>query len=111
VAARAELSKLPDHIAFLLLVDSQDEQELPWEQLASLVLWSITLGVHSISLYDLRGQLKLNQEPFDQRQFPSIDLFRQLVKSICLDFTLQIFNSNLQCIHFLSSGKVLYGSQ
>lgn len=59
--AREQLSKLPQHIAFLLLMDSQEEQ-LPWEELASLILWSIGLGIHTISLYDLQGRLKLNQD-------------------------------------------------
>ena len=47
-------------MAFLLLEDSWEREE---EQLASLILWAITIGVHSFSLYDPRGRLKLNQGP------------------------------------------------
>ena len=61
LAAKAQLSRLPEHVAFLLLLDSGEQ--LPWEELASLVLWSISLGIHTISLYDLRGHIKINQGP------------------------------------------------
>jgi hypothetical protein len=66
LAVRAQLTKLPDHVAYLLLLDSCEEQ-LPWEQLACLVLWSISMGIHTISLYDMRGQLKINQAQFMPR--------------------------------------------
>jgi hypothetical protein len=60
LAAKAQLTKLPDHIALLLLEDSWQQQQ---EQLASLVLWAVCFGIHSFSLYDPRGRLKLDQGP------------------------------------------------
>jgi len=49
-------SKIPKHIAFLVL-----ENDIVYDDLASLVMWSVLVGINAISLYDVHGKLKKNQ--------------------------------------------------
>jgi len=56
-AEKQKLTKVPDHIAFILL-----EEMISYPDLASLVIWSIALDIQHISLYDAHGRLKLNQK-------------------------------------------------
>ena len=49
-------SKIPKHIAFLVL-----ENDIVYDDLASLVVWSLLVGINVISLYDVHGKLKKNQ--------------------------------------------------
>jgi hypothetical protein len=51
-------------VAFLLLCEEQQQQLLSWDQLACLVLWTVSVGIRTISLYDVRGLLKVNQARF-----------------------------------------------
>jgi hypothetical protein len=51
-----DLTKRPQHIAFLLL-----EREVHYPDLVRLVVWSVEAGVRLISLYDPRGRLKAHQ--------------------------------------------------
>jgi len=50
------ISKLPKHIAFLVL-----ENDVVYDDLAKLVIWSLLVGINVISLYDVHGKLKQNQ--------------------------------------------------
>ena len=49
-------SKIPKHIAFLVM-----ENDIVYDDLASLVMWSVLVGINAISLYDVHGKLKRNQ--------------------------------------------------
>ena len=49
-------SKIPKHIAFLVL-----ENDIVYDDLASLVVWSVLVGINVVSLYDVHGKLKKNQ--------------------------------------------------
>ena len=49
-------SKIPKHIAFLVL-----ENDIVYDDLANLVMWSVLVGINVISLYDVHGKLKKNQ--------------------------------------------------
>eukprot|EP00092_Neocalanus_flemingeri_P030439 GFUD01033041.1.p1 GENE.GFUD01033041.1~~GFUD01033041.1.p1 ORF type:complete len:291 (+),score=29.78 GFUD01033041.1:56-928(+) len=51
------LNKLPKHIAFIVL-----EDPLSYSDLASLVIWCIAAEINVISLFDMHGKLKRNQE-------------------------------------------------
>jgi len=51
------LTKIPEHISFLMLESSVTEKSL-----AELVAWSLVLGIQNISLYDHKGRLKENQD-------------------------------------------------
>ena len=50
------ISKLPKHIAFLVL-----ENDIVYDDVAKLVIWSLLVGINAISLYDVHGKLKRNQ--------------------------------------------------
>jgi len=49
-------SKIPKHIAFLVV-----ENDIVYDDLAKLVMWSLLVGINAISLYDVHGKLKKNQ--------------------------------------------------
>jgi len=49
-------SKIPKHIAFLVI-----ENDIVYDDLASLVVWSLLVGINVVSLYDVHGKLKKNQ--------------------------------------------------
>lgn len=51
------LDKIPKHIAFLLLEDS-----INYSTTASLIAWSLVVGIENISVYDPAGELKRNQD-------------------------------------------------
>jgi len=51
------LDKIPKHIAFILLEDS-----INYSTTASLIAWSLVVGIENISLYDPAGELKQNQD-------------------------------------------------
>ena len=46
-----ELRKIPMHIAVVV-----QEKELSYSDLANVVVWSFSAGVHTVSLYDPRGK-------------------------------------------------------
>ena len=46
-----ELRKIPMHIAVIV-----QEEELSYNDLANIVVWSFSAGVHTVSLYDPRGK-------------------------------------------------------
>ena len=50
------ISKLPKHVAFLVL-----ENDVVYDDVAKLVIWSLLVGINVISLYDVHGKLKKNQ--------------------------------------------------
>jgi len=50
------ISKLPKHIAFLVL-----ENDILYDDVAKLVIWSLLVGINVISLYDVHGKMKRNQ--------------------------------------------------
>ena len=50
------MSKLPKHIAFLVL-----ENDILYDDMAKLVIWSLLVGINVISLYDVHGKMKRNQ--------------------------------------------------
>jgi len=50
------ISKLPRHVAFLIL-----ENDIVYDDVAKLVIWSLLVGINAISLYDVHGKLKRNQ--------------------------------------------------
>jgi len=50
------ISKLPKHVAFLVL-----ENDIVYDDVAKLVIWSLLVGINAISLYDVHGKLKRNQ--------------------------------------------------
>jgi len=54
---KQRLTKMPEHIAFLVL-----EDHICCTDLANLVVWSIALDIRHISLYDVSGRLKQCQE-------------------------------------------------
>jgi dehydrodolichyl diphosphate syntase complex subunit NUS1 len=54
---RESLTKLPNHIAFIVL-----ENYIDYNALASLVVWCVVVGVENISLYDIDGRIKGNQD-------------------------------------------------
>jgi len=56
-AEKQKLTKIPDHIAFILL-----EEMISYPDLANLVIWCIALDIRHISLYDTQGRLKRNQK-------------------------------------------------
>jgi len=56
-AEKQKLSKIPEHIAFILL-----EETISYPDLANLVIWCIELDIRHISLYDTQGRLKRNQK-------------------------------------------------
>lgn len=56
-ALRAQLNKVPKHIAFIVL-----ESSIDYDALAKLVIWSIVMGTDTVSLYDLKGRIKQNQD-------------------------------------------------
>jgi len=51
-----KLSKLPSHIAFLVV-----EENISYVDLAKLVIWCIAAEIPIVSLFDMHGQLKRNQ--------------------------------------------------
>jgi len=52
-----KLSKVPKHIAFMVL-----EDQLSYGDLANLVIWCIAVEINNISLFDIHGCMKSNQE-------------------------------------------------
>jgi len=52
-----KLSKVPKHIAFIVL-----EDQISYGDLANLVIWCIAVEINNISLFDMHGNLKCNQE-------------------------------------------------
>lgn len=52
-----QLTKIPNHISFLMLENSVSD-----ESLAKLVVWSLIVGIKNISLYDHKGRIKQNQD-------------------------------------------------
>lgn len=54
---RTKVSKLPRHIAFLLI-----EKDISLSHLARLVVWSVQAGIRVVSLFDSKGRLKACQE-------------------------------------------------
>ena len=46
-----ELTKIPMHIAVVV-----QEKELSYSDLANIVVWSFSAGVHTVSLYDPHGK-------------------------------------------------------
>jgi len=55
----AKLSKLPKHIAFVIL-----EDQISYSDLANLVTWCIAAEINTISLFDMHGHLKQSQGIF-----------------------------------------------
>jgi len=53
------LSKLPKHIAFIIL-----EDQISYSDLSSLVTWCIAAEINTISLFDMHGHLKRSQGVF-----------------------------------------------
>jgi len=51
-----KLSKLPRHIAFVVL-----EDQISYTDLAYLVIWCVAAEINNISLFDIHGDLKQNQ--------------------------------------------------
>lgn len=67
VAAQVEadakrLRKLPLHVGFVVV-----ENEISYRDLANLIVWSVTMGISYISLYDMNGEIKRNSQQL-QRQ-------------------------------------------
>ena len=56
IEAVNNISKLPKHIAFLVL-----ENDILYDDVAKLVIWSLLVGINVISLYDVHGKMKRNQ--------------------------------------------------
>jgi len=56
IEAVKNISKLPKHIAFLVL-----ENDILYDDVAKLVIWSLLVGINVISLYDVHGKMKRNQ--------------------------------------------------
>ncbi|CAG5117950.1 unnamed protein product [Candidula unifasciata] len=54
-ADRKLLKKVPAHVGFLVL-----EEDFSFRDLANLIVWSVTLGVSYISVYDFNGEVKRN---------------------------------------------------
>jgi len=52
-----KLSKLPRHIAFVVL-----EDQISYTDLAYLVIWCVAAEINNISLFDIHGDLKQNQD-------------------------------------------------
>jgi len=57
-----KLFKTPNHIAFAFL-----ESSISMNEVAHLVLWSMACGAKGISLYDIKGFLKENQEELEKQ--------------------------------------------
>lgn len=55
--ATAKLKKMPKHLTILLGTEEPSHNDL-----AKLVLWSLTAGISFISFYDVQGKLKMNEE-------------------------------------------------
>ena len=56
IEAVKNISKLPKHIAFLVL-----ENDILYDDVAKLVIWSLLVGINVVSLYDVHGKMKKNQ--------------------------------------------------
>ncbi|XP_065183445.1 dehydrodolichyl diphosphate synthase complex subunit nus1-like [Sycon ciliatum] len=54
---KRHLNKLPLHIAFQL-----KEENIEYEDVASMVVWSAALGISYITVFDGEGELKRNQQ-------------------------------------------------
>lgn len=51
------LQKLPHHLGFLVM-----ENEVSFTDIANLIVWSITLGISYISVFDVNGEFKRKHE-------------------------------------------------
>ncbi|KAL8585802.1 hypothetical protein ACOMHN_037365 [Nucella lapillus] len=54
-----KLSKVPLHIGFVVV-----ENEFSLRDLANMIIWSITMGISHISLYDMNGEIKRTSRGF-----------------------------------------------
>ncbi|KAI8791911.1 dehydrodolichyl diphosphate syntase complex subunit nus1 [Biomphalaria glabrata] len=49
------LKKLPTHVGFVVV-----EDEFSFRDLANLIVWSVSLGISYITIYDINGEIKRN---------------------------------------------------
>ncbi|KAK7500108.1 hypothetical protein BaRGS_00008655, partial [Batillaria attramentaria] len=62
VAAKVEadakrLRKLPLHVGLVVV-----EKEFSYKDLANLIVWSVTMGISYVSIYDMNGEIKRNSQ-------------------------------------------------
>lgn len=51
------LRKLPLHVGLIVV-----EKEFSYKDLANLVVWSVTMGISYVSIYDMNGEIKRNSQ-------------------------------------------------
>jgi hypothetical protein len=65
-----DLDKIPQHIAVILHIKS--EQDVDLSRLSDLVSWSLNSGVNFISFYDFKGMCHIDREDYLSKMSPSM---------------------------------------
>ena len=52
-----QLEKRPEHLGVIVV-----EQDICWQTLADIILWSMAYGIHHVSLYDRTGRVRAGAE-------------------------------------------------
>ncbi|KAK7108754.1 dehydrodolichyl diphosphate synthase complex subunit nus1-like [Littorina saxatilis] len=92
-----KLRKLPLHVGFLVI-----ENEMSYKDLANLIVWSVTMGISYVSVYDMNGEIKRNSGNLQKEVERSKE---NMVYNDSVSHEIQIFTHSPQYTEKMAVGR------